>query len=81
MQNLEDSNTIGSKLYWVCQACGKEALSMPINKGKIQFECSTWHLGVCDVCGQNKNVTETRDFGYPVFVLPTNHLKQYEVNG
>lgn len=62
-----DSNKIGSKIYCVCSDCGKAALKLPENKGKKQFDVSTFHRGVCDVCSQIKAVTETRDFMYPVF--------------
>lgn len=46
---------------WVCQLCGYTA------SGGKQFMCSTWHMGLCDVCGQNQPVTEPRDFYYPEF--------------
>jgi len=64
---MRDSNKLGSDITWVCFDCGKEALSLPINKGKKQFLCSTVHNGVCDVCKQTKPVTEARDFGHPNF--------------
>jgi len=46
---------------WVCQDCGSKA-----SDGK-QYPQSTWHEGVCDICGKTKPVTEPRDFYYPVF--------------
>jgi len=64
---MRDSNKLGSDITWVCFDCGKEALSLPINKGKKQFLCSTVHNGKCDVCGKVKAVTEARDFQYPKF--------------
>jgi len=46
---------------WTCRDCAIKA------KGKHHGGCSTWHLGACDVCGEEKSVTEPRDFGYPKF--------------
>jgi len=46
---------------WVCQKCGQNAST------KGQFNLSTWHIGTCDVCSEEKNVTEPRDFFYPDF--------------
>ena len=28
---------------------------------------ATWHIGECGVCGETKEVTQPRDFGYPHF--------------
>lgn len=64
---MRDSNKLGSEIRWVCFDCGKEALTFSENKGKKQFEVSTYHVNLCDVCGQQKYVTEARDFGYPKF--------------
>ena len=46
---------------WVCADCGLKA------SGGRCFEVSTYHVGKCDVCGQEKPVTEPRDFYYPEF--------------
>lgn len=62
-----DSNQLGSKIHWVCVACGQKALKLKVNKGKKQFDLSTFHMNTCDVCKQKKYVTEKRDFMYPVF--------------
>lgn len=62
-----DSNKLGSKVFKVCNECGKHALTLPENKGKYQYSISTWHTAVCDICGERKPVTEPRDFMYPVF--------------
>lgn len=62
-----DSNKLGSKIHWVCIECGQEALKLPENSKKRQFEVSTFHTSECDVCKQIKPVTETRDFMFPVF--------------
>lgn len=64
---MRDSNKLGSEIQWVCFKCGHDALSLPENKGKKQFSCSTVHTGICDVCGSLQPVTEARDFGYPKF--------------
>lgn len=48
--------------HYVCDPCGMKA-----SQGK-QFAMSTWHLGVCEVCGKLMSVTEARDYYYPKFV-------------
>lgn len=73
MTKQDDSNSRQSKIQWVCNDCGKEALRLPVNKGKSQFEMSTFHKAKCDVCHEVKSVTEARDFGYPVFNIKNNH--------
>jgi hypothetical protein len=42
---------------WSCWECG-------IKHGSKQVKLSTWHFGKCDVCKENKSVTEPRDFGH-----------------
>lgn len=64
-----DSNKLGTNIHWVCLTCGKRALGRPNNKGKKQLSVSTYHNGICDVCRKEKAVTETRDFGYPIFIV------------
>ena len=64
---MRDLNKLGSDIYLVCFDCGKEALTFPENKGKKQFNVSTVHKGLCDVCHRLKPVTEARDYGYPKF--------------
>ncbi len=66
-----DSNKLGTKIHWVCSDCGHTALKLPENKGKRAFEVSTFHMNTCDVCGDKKMVTETRDYGYPIFEINT----------
>jgi len=41
---------------WTCWECGSK-------HGKRSPRIATWHYGKCDVCGENNNVTEPRDFG------------------
>ena len=61
-----DTNKLDSKINWICSDCGKAALRLPENKGKRQFDLSTWHIGECDACHKGGNVTQTRDFMFPV---------------
>jgi hypothetical protein len=46
---------------WVCFDCGKKA------SGGKSFGLSCWHNGTCGVCGDEKPVTQPRDFFYPDF--------------
>jgi hypothetical protein len=64
---MENSNNLNSRIFWVCNDCGNEALSLSVNKNKRKCQVSTYHVGECDVCGKDKPVTQTRDFGFPVF--------------
>ena len=51
---------------WVCADCGQlwgrwwegETYTGPTH------HCATYHVGKCDVCGEEKPVTEARDYGY-----------------
>jgi len=45
----------------VCRECGLKA------SGGKAFTLSTFHKNICDVCGEEKHVTEPRDFFYPIF--------------
>ena len=62
----------------VCDKCGKEANRLTCLKKhgkepwKIKFSCSTYHKGICDVCGEETAVTEARDYFYPDFSLLKN---------
>lgn len=42
---------------WVCLECGKK-------HGRRVPEVACWHIDLCDVCGQEKECTEPRDFGH-----------------
>lgn len=51
---------------WVCCKCAYKAgayKSATFSEPHI----STFHTGICDVCGEETEVTEPRDFGYPNF--------------
>lgn len=56
-------HTMKNKPYpiWICRDCGKKHTT------KGQFEVSTWHIDTCNVCGEEKECTEPRDFYYPNF--------------
>lgn len=43
---------------WICHDCGAKHGRRPM--GGI----STWHQGICGVCGSNAPVTEPRDYGH-----------------
>jgi DNA-directed RNA polymerase subunit RPC12/RpoP len=45
------------KIVWICAECGKKY-------GNKECGISTWHEGVCDICGKRTFVTEPRDYGY-----------------
>lgn len=42
---------------WICGDCGKE-------HGQRECGLATWHNGLCEVCFEEKAVTEPRDFGH-----------------
>lgn len=45
---------------WVCRPCGIRFARRQPHPDQV----STWHNGVCCVCGKPAAVTEPRDFGY-----------------
>ena len=59
------------KFEEICADCGFVANHLTMlkrygNKSiKPCFDVSTFHIGICDICGQKKHVTELRDFFYP----------------
>lgn len=51
---------------WVCHECGSALGKWWVDGkyiGPLPY-CATFHMGTCDVCRQEKSVTEARDFGY-----------------
>lgn len=42
---------------WICSSCGAKY-------GRRRCGEATWHVGVCDICGIEANVTEPRDYGH-----------------
>lgn len=69
--------------HWVCDDCGREANRRTCIKRygaepkQAKFLVSTFHKGECDVCGEVKNVTESRDYFYPDFSLLKSNRKIY----
>lgn len=63
----KDSYKLNSDINLVCSNCGDKALRLPENNKKKRMLVSTFHFGICNVCGIKKAVTEVRDFGYPIF--------------
>jgi trehalose-6-phosphate synthase len=63
------------QLEWVCRDCGIEANRLTCLKKygreplKKAFSVSTYHEGICEACGEKKEVTQSRDFFYPDFSL------------
>lgn len=61
--------------HWVCDGCGIEANRLTCLKKygeeplQAKFSESTYHEGKCEVCGEEKMITEVRDFFYPDFGL------------
>lgn len=44
---------------WICRSCGVKH-----GKRKTTGVISTWHMGKCDICKAEREVTEPRDFGH-----------------
>jgi hypothetical protein len=61
----------------VCSKCGITANVLTCLKKykdtpkKLCFDQSTFHIGICDCCGTQTEVTEARDFFHPDFSLIT----------
>lgn len=45
------------EVEWICVECGEK-----FGNRKLNF--ATFHIGTCDICGSEVEVTEPRDFGY-----------------
>lgn len=43
-------------VVWICYNCG-------VKHGTRRPTMATMHAGTCDVCGQQANVTQGRDYG------------------
>lgn len=65
----------------VCYECGVSANVLTFMKLfakrplHLHYSVSTYHRGTCDVCKEEKDVTEPRDFFYPDFTLLTSETK------
>lgn len=59
----------------VCDECGISANVLTCLKQyhdrpkRLKATVSTYHIGKCAACGEEKEVTEQRDFYYPDFSL------------
>lgn len=68
-----DSNNLKSPIGEVCRDCGITAniLTALQRYGQppyeMAFSVSTFHEGQCDWCGQQRPITQVRDFFYPDF--------------
>lgn len=70
-----NSNSLKSEIRQVCSECGISAnvttclykFGMPPKQ--LAFTVSTYHVGECDWCHEEKPVTEVRDFFYPDFTF------------
>jgi len=51
---------------WVCHDCGQQWGRWYDNGSYLgpSKHCATYHVNRCEVCGQEKPVTEARDYGY-----------------
>jgi hypothetical protein len=45
-------------IMWICRDCG-------MKYGTPRGGVSTFHVGRCEWCGEEKAVTEDRDYNYP----------------
>ena len=60
---------------WVCSSCGIKARGRPM----ASWHVATFHVDKCDVCGETKDVTEPRDYGYPMFEGHKYEDDRYEI--
>jgi ribosomal protein S27E len=69
MTTLKEKKALLKKLenaYTTCMDCGQ-------TYGVYSVGCSSVWNGTCNVCGEEKRITETRDFGY--FITGIRKLK------
>jgi hypothetical protein len=69
MTSIRQKQALVKKLenaYNTCFDCGKQY-------GVYSVGCSSVYESKCDVCGETKRITETRDFGY--FITGIRKLK------
>ena len=70
-----NSNKLDSTINYVCAECGISANVLTCLKKygkppkKLCFDMSTTCKGKCDYCGEEKIITQTRDYYYPDFSL------------
>jgi hypothetical protein len=59
------------EIYTICNRCGVCARVVTYwdrfkeFPPKLCWDCSTWHVGICDWCGEERSITEARDFFHP----------------
>lgn len=66
---------------WICNRCGKLANAAHANYyGSCpRASISTFHTGICGMCGREVPVTEERDYGYPDLDLVNwKHVKELD---
>ena len=74
MTSIRQKQALIKKLenaYRTCFDCGR-------TYGVYSVGCSSVYEAVCDVCGETKPITETRDFGY--FITGIRKLKMEVLN-
>ena len=77
----KDSNKLNTDIINCCSECGITANVLTCLKKygnppkKLAFGVSTFHIGKCDNCGRNTEVTEARDFFHPDFSLIETTIK------
>ena len=74
MNSVRQKQALIKKLenaYNTCFDCGKQY-------GVYSVGCSSVYESKCDVCGETKPITETRDFGY--FITGIRKLKMEILN-
>ena len=74
MNSVRQKQSLIKKLenaYNTCFDCGKQY-------GVYSVGCSSVYESKCDVCGETKPITETRDFGY--FITGIRKLKMEILN-
>lgn len=70
-----DSNALDASIHQSCRECGITANVLTCLKRyghppkQLAYSVSTYHKGKCDFCGEEKDVTEARDFFYPDYSL------------
>jgi hypothetical protein len=52
---------------FVCKECAERAGGSSKRSRALCNMVATYHMGKCDICGQEKPLTQPRDFGYPNF--------------
>lgn len=73
-----------NELGCLCRECGIAANVVTCLKKygmppkQLAYSVSTFHKGICAFCGEEKDVTEQRDFFYPDLALLVDYREAYE---